>query len=99
MVHDGKGAVICLDAKTGEDVYQERLAPRPRKTYASAILADGKLYIVSQHRGTFVLAAQPEYKLLAHNTVEDDSRFNASPCISNGQVFLRSDRYLYCIGD
>jgi hypothetical protein len=46
-----------------------------------------------------VLAAKPKYELLAHNTFKDDkSIFNASPAVSKGQLFLRSDKYLYCIG-
>jgi len=45
-----------------------------------------------------VLAAKPEFEQLAHNKFEDRSTFNASPIISNGQLFLRSDKYLYCIG-
>ena len=61
--------------------------------------ADGKLYCVSQQKGTFVLAAQPEFKLLAHNVFEDDnSRTNASPIVDDGQLLLRTDLRLYCIG-
>ncbi len=98
-VHDRSGIANCLNAATGDTVYQERLTPRPGVVYASAILADGKLYAVSQHEGTFVLAAKPEFELLAHNTLaDDDSRTNASPAVSHGQLLLRTDRNLYCIG-
>jgi len=46
-----------------------------------------------------VVAPRPEYKLLAHNVFADDkSRAHASPAVSDGQLLLRSDRYLYCIG-
>ena len=63
------------------------------------MLAEGKLYYVSQHNGTYVVAAKPEFELLAHNLLEDDdSRTNASLAVHNGQLLLRSDRYLYCIG-
>jgi hypothetical protein len=49
--------------------------------------------------GTYVLAAGPKYELLAHNKIADDkSIFNGSPAVSRGQLFLRSDKYLYCIG-
>ena len=62
-------------------------------------VADGKLYAVSQHNGTFVLAARPEFELLAHNTLgDDDNRANASLAVHNRQLLLRNDRYLYCIG-
>lgn len=98
-VHERKGAAICLDAKTGKTLYQKRLQPRTGVVYASPTVVDGKVYCVSQHNGTFVLDAGPEFKLLAHNEFADDkSRINASPVVSDGQLLLRSDKYLYCVG-
>ena len=95
---DGSTA-CCQNPETGELVYEERL-PGAGRIWSSPILADGKLYYVSQHKGTFVVAAKPEFELLAHNTIDDDeSRTNASPIVSNGQLFLRTDRMLYCIGE
>ena len=88
-----------LNAKTGDVVYEERLSPRPGLVYGSVMVADGKLYAVSQHNGTYVIAAKPEFELLAHNTFADDkSLSNACPVVSNGQLLLRSDKYLYCLG-
>lgn len=96
---DGGGVVCCQNATTGEFVYEKRLDPGSGTIWSSPVLADGKLYFVSQRKGTFVVAAKPEYELLAHNTfAEDDSRTNASPAIHNGQLLLRTDRALYCIG-
>ena len=93
------GIVCCQDARTGQMVYEERLEPDSGRIWASPVLADGKLYYVSQNDGTFVVAASPEYKLLAHNKIASDtSRTNASPAVSDGQLLLRSDRRLYCIG-
>jgi outer membrane protein assembly factor BamB len=97
--NESKGLVYCVDAKNGEVKYEERLEPRPDRIYASPLVADGKLYYVSRDRGVYVLAARPEFELLAHNALESDtSIFNASPVPSRGQLLLRSDRYLYCIG-
>jgi hypothetical protein len=48
--------------------------------------------------GSAGLAATPEMKVIAHNTFSDDSDFNATPAISDGKIFLRSNRALYCIG-
>jgi outer membrane protein assembly factor BamB len=93
-VNDG-GTVYCLKAKDGEEVYRERLGG---SAYASMIIADGKIYAVTQHDGTEVLATGPKFERLAHNKPLDDSTFNASPAVSNGQLFLRSDTRLYCIG-
>ena len=95
----GGGGVYCLNAKNGETVFRDRLKPGAGRIYASVIVADGKLYCVSQQNGTYVLAAKPEFELLAHNVFEDDnSRTNGSPIVSGGQLLLRTDRRLYCIG-
>jgi outer membrane protein assembly factor BamB len=95
----GGGTVSCLNVATGEIVYRKRLNPKAGRIYASVIVADSKLYCVSQQSGTYVLEAQPEFKLLAHNVFEDeDSRTNASPIVDDAQLLLRTDRRLYCIG-
>lgn len=106
IYHEGRlywtrdgSTVCCQDAKTGDFVYEKRFRPASGNIWASPVLADGKLYFVSQHKGTFVVAAKPEYELLAHNVFpDDDSRANASPAVSNRQLFLRTDRNLYCLG-
>jgi outer membrane protein assembly factor BamB len=91
----------CVDVRTGKVVYNERLGKLGKggDCYASPVLADGRLYYVSRAVGTYVVAAKPEFELLAFNVIEDDkSAFNASPAVRNGKLFLRSDKYLYCIG-
>lgn len=94
-----KGTAVCLDAKTGAVVYKEKLDPESGLLYASLVAADGKLYIPSQHNGTFVLAAKPTFELLAVNKFQDDdSRVNASIAVSNNQLILRTEKAIYCIG-
>lgn len=96
--HDEQGVVYCVNTKTGKLVYKKRLLPTPRKLYASPIIVDGKVYYVSREKGVYVLQTGSEFKQLAHNVIETDrSVFNATPTISDGQLLLRSDRYLYCI--
>jgi len=101
-----QGIAYCTNAKTGETIYRERLSRTSgslgsragKPFYASCVLAGDKLICVSRKSGTCVLAAKPEFEQLAHNEFEsDESDFNASPAISDGQLFLRSNRYLYCI--
>lgn len=93
-----EGIANCVNAKTGKEIYKERL-PKTDRVYASVLYADGRLYNVTRERGTFVLAAKPEFELLAHNIIQgDESIFNASPIVSRGQFLLRSDKFLYCIG-
>lgn len=96
---ESNGTVYCVKASDGTLVYTERLQPGSDRIYASATVGDGKIYYVSRERGTYVVAATPEFKQLAHNTFAGDrSVFNASPAIADGRLYLRSDRFLYCIG-
>ena len=97
--HDEQGVVYCLNSRTGELVYEQRLPLSPRYLYASPVIADGKLYYVSQKNGVYVLPARPKYSLLAHNTfASDETMFNATPAISRGQLLLRSGKAIYCLG-
>ena len=67
---------------------------------SSPVVVDGKIYYVSRDKGAYVLPAKPEFEQLAHNVIADDtSIFNGSPVVSNGQLLLRSDKFLYCIDD
>lgn len=96
---DGGGIICCQNAATGEFVFEKRLDPGSGTIWSSPVLADGKLYFVSQSKGTYVVAAKPDYELLANNTfADDDTRTNASPAVHNGQLLLRTDKALYCIG-
>ena len=107
VIHSGRlywvsdlGYACCMDAKTDKLVYRKRLSARgeSKSFYASVVLVDHRLYAVSRTSGIFVLSAEPYFKQLAHNQIQsDDSDFHGSPSISNGQIFLRSNRYLYCI--
>ena len=95
---ESRGVVYCVEANTGKVVYEGKLTPDPERIYASPVVADGKLYYVTRTEGAYVLDAQPKFHLLAHNVLGDTNVFNASPAI-DGQILLRSDRYLYCLGN
>ena len=110
IVHEGylywvsdRGIAHCLKADSGEIIYQQRLTSNSslgggRAFYASVVLANNKLYSVSRNAGVFVLAAGPRFRQIGQNKLDnDESQFNASPAISRGQIFLRSDKRLYCI--
>ena len=89
----------CVEAATGKVVYKEKLEAKGTMSfYASVVLAHDKLYAVSRKSGTFVLAAKPAFELISHNLFDsDESDFNGSPAVSNGRLFLRSNKNLYCI--
>lgn len=94
---DKGGILYCVHTERGEVAYEKRLRPSSGEIYATPLLADGRLYYVSRENGIFVVAAKPEFELLAHTQLEDDeSLFAASPVpLPDGSVLLRSDRFLY----
>ncbi len=93
-ISDRNNTAYCLNLSDGSIQYAEESGPQP---YASALLADGRLYVVTRTGGTLVLAAKPKFELLAHNKLEDRSMFNASAIICDDALILRSDENLYCI--
>ncbi|MES2790136.1 MAG: PQQ-binding-like beta-propeller repeat protein [Planctomycetota bacterium] len=93
-----RGIAVCLNAQTGAKVFEKRV-DGAKNLYASVMLADGKLYAVTRRSGTFVLDARPEYTVISQNDLGDDSDFNASPAVSHGQLFLRSNTALYCLAE
>jgi outer membrane protein assembly factor BamB len=100
FVVSDQGSAMCLEAKTGKLIYKERLpgVSGGKPFYASVVLADGHLYATSRRNGTFVLQAAPTFTLLAQNKLTgDDTDFNGTPAIVGRQLFLRSNRSVYCI--
>lgn len=90
-VSDG-GVLTCRVAETGEQVWQQRL---PGKYSASFVLAGGNLYIQNENGVTTVFKHGDEYKEVAVNELE--GRTLASLAISNGAIYLRTDKHLYRI--
>lgn len=91
-----RGIVYCLDAKTGKEVYGGQRI-KPAIYSSSPVLADGKIYISNEEGLTTVLRAGPKFEVLAENPLED--YILSSPAISDGQIFIRTKSYLYCIGE
>ena len=84
----------CFKAATGEVIWRERLGGR---FSASPVWADGKIYFLSDKGTTTVIPDGAEFKVLAQNELNETCK--ASPAISQGNIFIRSDKHLYCIGN
>jgi hypothetical protein len=67
--------------------------------YSSPVLADGKIFYLSRSGTAYVYAVGPEYKLLSQNQLTSGGDFSATPAISDGQIFIRSSKYLYCVAE
>ena len=97
-MNDQGGIAYCAKGESGDLVYQKRL-DRAGQVYASALLADGRVYYLNRSGRTYVMAAKPEFELLATNDLSGGGQFNASPAVTGNRLLLRSDKFLYCIGE
>jgi len=91
-VTDG-GVATCYRAADGKVVRQKRIGGRH---CASPVLADGRIYFLSESGETVVMKAGPQLEIVARNTIEE--KCQASIAVSQGHLFIRSEKHLYCIG-
>ncbi|QDU40843.1 outer membrane biogenesis protein BamB [Maioricimonas rarisocia] len=99
---DDRGIAYCTSAQDGELIYRERVEGLGggRPVYASPVLIGGNIYVVTRRDGTIVYPPGDEFEPIARNRFAgDDTDFNASPAVSNGKLYLRSDEALYCVGE
>lgn len=96
-MNDNLGVAYCAEAKTGRIIYEERIGGNG--AYASPVLAEGRIYHTERGGKTFVIAAQPEYKLLATNSLGKRVIVNSTSAVSGGRLLLRIEQTLYCIGE
>lgn len=97
-IREDGGVAICADIKSGELLYEERVPARLGQVYGSAVAGDGKIYYVGRGGQTAVIAAAPQFRLLAANDLRDGGMFNSTPAIVGNRLLIRSDKFLYCIG-
>ncbi len=90
-----RGIVWCLDAKTGQEIYGGQRI-KPAIYSSSPVLADGKIYISNEDGLTTVFKAGPQFEVLAENNLNDYTL--SSVAVSDGQLFLRTAAWLYCVG-
>jgi outer membrane protein assembly factor BamB len=94
-VINDRGIMWCLDVKSGKEVYaRQRL--RSATYSGSLVLADDKIYVTNEDGVTVVVKAGPRFEVLAENDLDDYTL--SSPAISEGQIFVRTQKFLYCIG-
>ncbi|HEY3788694.1 MAG TPA: PQQ-binding-like beta-propeller repeat protein, partial [Urbifossiella sp.] len=89
------GPLFAVDAKTGQKIYEKQLGAR--QIYRGhMVAADGKIYIVGREGIGLVVQAGKTFKILATNDLKETTY--ASPAISNGRIYIRTWKHLYCIG-
>jgi outer membrane protein assembly factor BamB len=95
FILNDRGILWCRDAKTGAEIWGSQRV-RAGTYSASPLVADGKLYVTSEDGVTTVLEAGPVFKVLAENDLADYTL--SSIAASDGQLFMRTTQFLYCIG-
>ena len=87
------GVLACLDGKTGEELYRERIAG---DCNSSPVAANGRLYMSDNDGKTYVIQAGRELRILATNELGE--RITASPAITGDWLIYRTDSRLWCVG-
>ena len=90
-VSDG-GVAICVDAKSGELIYQKRIGG---KFSASLVLCDDRIYMTSESGETTVIQAGRDFKKLAENDLGE--RTLASMAVIDNAIIMRTEEALYRI--
>jgi outer membrane protein assembly factor BamB len=100
-LHDGlvymlreNGVLLCLDEKSGEEVYLKRLHTSRQR--ASPVVADGKVYCAARDGVVYVVRAGREFELLAENDLGEP--IASTPAIAGGRLYLRTFNALYAVG-
>jgi outer membrane protein assembly factor BamB len=86
------GVATCFDAETGKVLGRQRVGGNH---CASPVLADGRIYFLSEQGACTIVEATPEMKIIAKNELGE--RCQASIAISKGNLFIRTDKHVFCI--
>ncbi|MEI8049751.1 MAG: PQQ-binding-like beta-propeller repeat protein, partial [Bacteroidota bacterium] len=86
------GSVNCIEAATGNVVWKEKLG----KQYASSVLINGLVYSPNDEGVITVIKPGPVFESISKNGI-GETMF-ASPAVSNGRIYLRGTKHLFCIG-
>ena len=93
LIVSDKGIASCLEASTGHRHWKERIGPHYS---ASLVGADGLVHFLSDEGVTTVVRPGPEFEVVATNELGEECY--ASPAINGGQILIRAQQHLYCIG-
>jgi outer membrane protein assembly factor BamB len=93
------GIAECFDLNSGKPIWTERLPSTGAvgSSWSSPVLAGDRLYVPNRNGDVFVLKVGPKFDLLAVNSIGGE-RMNASLAVSDGDIFIRTDKNLWCIG-
>ena len=93
---DENGIPHCYDLQTGEEKWKFDKRPSGASTWGSMVHVDDRLLVLMRNGDTVAFAAKPEYELLTVNKL-GGAETNSSLAISDGQIFIRTFKHLWCI--
>ena len=109
------GVMNVVDASSGKELKKVRLESTPESKpqngnsgggrmgsadYGSPVLAGKFIYYTKGNGETFVLTPDKECEQVAVNKLTDEAEiFSGTPAITKGQILIRSNKHLYCIGE
>ena len=99
-VHTSGGIVECMELKTGKTLWSERLKTAGPKgdSWSSLVLAGDRIYLLNQSGDCAVLRASPKFEQLGANSLGNEM-CNASVAPSEGDIFIRTHKHLWCISE
>ncbi len=91
------GVLVCYDCANGKELWKERIGP---KFSTTPLVAEGRAYFHSEEGDTIVIEPGPQMKTIGESKLESgsDELFRSAIVPCQGQLFIRSNKYLYCIG-
>jgi outer membrane protein assembly factor BamB len=94
-VLSNQGVLDCYDLKTGKEIYRQRIPHQGAGFSASLVAADGEVYLSNEDGDIFVVKAGPEFDLMATNPMGE--LIMATPAISSGTIFVRTQHHVFAI--
>ncbi len=95
LLKSNAGILSVFDARSGRPHYQLQRLTGLAEVYSSPVAAQGRVYITSRDGTTLVIRHGSRFEVLATNSLDDG--FDASPALVDHELYLRGNRYLYCI--
>ena len=94
-VKGNDGMLSAVDASTGKALFPLQRLEGIGGVYSSPVAADGRVYLADREGATVVLDGGADFTVLATNQLDD--RFSSTPALVDGEIYLRGERFVYCI--
>jgi len=94
-VVSSRGVLTAFEARTGKQIYQQRIAPGGYS--ASPIAADGRIYVTSESGEIYTIRAGPDFEILATSLMNETTM--ATPALAADTLYLRTQHAVWALGD